>query len=329
MAQTLLPYRHLGESLGVHLDFARVPYKKTGEHSFVVDRARAGERAEIRVEVQTPSGIRKVFPPSEQKRPPLEVLATVLSIDGSVRHSITLKQQKPSLFTGKITLDLTRILETARVCVYAVRTRDGSSVGYASKKGSWVAWGPESEIRFTDRPTKGNFLRTIWEDFSDSIHVPRHFESALYYADAGAEPPVLYLNKLASAPLIKLLETEGHGHPKALPRDLVFRSIATNVWLTLAQVALEALHNEAVENSSPVDVMRVLDGSWRKEMIELLVPSLYPNLMAEEAILQLGMKIEDKSFYADALLRAQLAIQANQKMRDHFERLAEKAFENG
>jgi hypothetical protein len=69
------------------------------------------------------------------------------------------------------------------------------------------------------------------------------------------------------------------------------------VWLTLAQVTLEALHNEAVDNGSPVDIDGLFEGSWKKEMIELLAPSLYPNLMAEDALLELGTKIEDNSFY--------------------------------
>jgi hypothetical protein len=329
MATTILPYRNLGETLGVHLDLAHVPHKKNGENSFFVDRAEAGDTAEIGIEVQVPSGIKTVFPPSERKQLALEVLATVTSIDGSMRQAVPLKRRKSSLYTGKFSLDLTRISEAARVRAYVIRTKDCAVSGYAGKKGSRLAWGPESDIRFAERTTKGHFLRTVWEDFSDSVHVPRHFENALYYADAVADPPVLYLNKMANAPLVKLLETEGHGHPKALPRDIIFRSIATNVWLILAQVTLEALHMEAVDNGSPVDPLAFFEGSWKTGMVELLAPALYPNLMPEEALLQLGMKIEDKNFYADALLRTQLAVQANQKIREHFEQFAEKVFENG
>jgi len=329
MTTTILPYPHLGETLGVHLDLAHVPHKKNGESSFFVDRTEAGDTAEIGIEVQVPSKIKTIFPPSERKQLPLEVLATVASIDGSMRRAVPLKQRKSSLYTGKFSLDLTRITEAARIRVYVIRTKDSSVAGYASKKGSRLAWGPESEIRFAERPTNGHFLSTVWEDFGDSVHVPRHFENALYYIDAVAEPPALYLNKMSSAPLVKLLETEGHGHPKALPRDIIFRSIATNVWLTLAQVILEALHREAVDHGSPVDPLEFFEGSWKADMVKLLAPALYPDLMPEEAILQVGMKIVDKNFYVDALLRTQLAVQTNQKIREHFEQFAEKVFENG
>jgi hypothetical protein len=42
------------------------------------------------------------------------------------------------------------------------------------------------------------------------------FEKGLYYVDTESDPPVLYLNKLASSPLIKIFQTQGHGHAKAL-----------------------------------------------------------------------------------------------------------------
>src|SRR5262245_48416268 len=165
MTTTILPYRNLGETLGVNLDLAKVPHKKTGENSFLVDRAQAGDSIEIGVEVQIPSGIKNVFPPSEHGNLPLDVLATVISVDGSVRLPVALKQLKPSLYAGKVTLDLTRITESARLCVFAIRTKDGSSSGFARSKGSRLAWAPESEIRFMERPPKGHFLRTVWEDF--------------------------------------------------------------------------------------------------------------------------------------------------------------------
>src|SRR5437764_9536739 len=101
MASTILPYKNLGEALGVNLDLAQVPHKKTGEHSFLVDRSQAGDNINIDVEVQIPSGMKTVFPPSEHNKLPLDVLVTVVSIDGSIRQPIILKQQKASLYTGK------------------------------------------------------------------------------------------------------------------------------------------------------------------------------------------------------------------------------------
>jgi hypothetical protein len=209
-----------------------------------------------------------------------------------------------------------------------VRTINGPGGGFARWKGSRLAWGPDNEIRFAERPSKGNFLKTMWEDFGSSAVVPPHFEGALYYIDASAEPPVLYLNKLTTNPLIKLLETQGHGHAKALPRDLIFRSVAANAWLTLAEVALRSLHEEAA-TGTPVDLDAAFAGSWKKEMIELLAPALNPGLMPEEAVLDLCTNVGDDNYYGNTLQRAQLAIQVDQSVREHYEKFAEKVFEDG
>ena len=176
MSTTILPYENLGETLGVSLDLAHVPHKKMGDHSYLVDRAQAGDSINIGIEVQIPGSILDAFPPSERSKPPLEILATVTSIDGGIRRPTILKQKKKSLFGGSVTLDLTRITEAAQISVYAVRSKDCSSGGFASRKGSRIAWAPENDFRFAERSPKGNFLKTVWEDFSNSAHVPMHFE---------------------------------------------------------------------------------------------------------------------------------------------------------
>jgi len=328
MANVTLPYPNLGEALGVSLDLGKVPHKKLREHSILVDGSQAGDEIRVGIDVQVPSGIVELFPPSERKSPPLDVLATVVSIDGGMREPIPLKRLKSSLYAGAIKLDRTRVRESARVRVYAVRAINGSATGFARWKGSRLAWAPESEIQFLEHAPKGNFLSIVWEDFSSSTVIPSHFDEAMYYVDTAADPPVLYLNRLAAPPLIKLFDTEGHGHAKALPRDLVFRSVASNVWLTLAHAALHSLHEEA-QAGTPVDLETAFEGSWKKEMIELLAPSLNPGLMAEEAVLELCTKIDDRTYYAETFSRAQLAIQTDQAIRLHYERFAEKVFENG
>ena len=79
-------------------------------------------------------------------------------------------------------------------------------------------------------------------------------------------------------------------------------------------------------SGSPVN-LEVFDG-WKKAMIELLAPSVYPNLVLEDALLELCTRIEDKKNYADILLRAQLGIQTWLGIRDCYDRFAEKVFEN-
>jgi hypothetical protein len=250
MATTILPYKHLGEKLAVNLNLSQIPHKVIGDYSVLLDKSAVGSSLTLEIDVQVPNAITEAFPKAERAKPPLEVVATVVSIDGGIRERVALKQQKPNLYKGTINLDVTRIPEAVRICVYAVRTKPGSGGGYAPRKGCRLAWTPTHEIRFTERPTKGKFLSVKWEDFGNSAVVPAGFESAMYYIDAESDPPVLYLNKLASGPLVKLLQTEGYGHAKAMPRDLLFRSIANDVWFVLAQAALDALRKEAATGTA-------------------------------------------------------------------------------
>jgi hypothetical protein len=329
MASIILPYSNLGESLAVNVDLSKIPHRVIGERSVLVDTSQAGPTISIPVDVQIPNGLADVFPPLERKSPPIEILATLLSIDAGIRQSVQMKQQKPNLYTGTVVLDLSRITESAELCFYAVRASAGSIKGFARHRGSRLAWSSTHQIRFVERPAKGNFLTIVWEDFSNSVVVPPDFEKGFYYVDTESDPPVLYLNKLASSPLIKIFQTEGHGHAKALPRDLLFRSVSTNVWFVLAQTALEALHNEAAASGVPVDLDEAFGGNWKQEMIELLAPRALPSLLPEDAVREFCSKMDDSNYFASALLRAQLAIQTDQELLKHYEKFAEREFANG
>lgn len=327
MASFILPYTNLGEALGVNLDVEKIPHKKTGLHSILADATQLGDAISIGISVQLPSGIADVFPPKERKSPPLDVVATVKSNDGSLREQIRLKRQKTNLYSGTIDLDLTRIKEAVRVKVYAIRTSNGPAGGFARWKGSRLAWAPEHEIRFSERAQKGAFGQVVWEDFSNSAVVPAHYEEAMHYVDANSEPPVLYLNNQTTPPVIKLIDTGGFGHAKAMPRDLLHCTIATDAWITLAQVALKALHDEA--ENGPVDLEEALGGSWKKDVIELLVPLLYPTLDEEEALLELCTHIGTTTYYENVILRAELGIQVRHKIKQQYEKFAAEVFKNG
>jgi hypothetical protein len=173
-----------------------------------------------------------LFPKPERNDPPLEVVGTILSVDANKREHILLKKKKSNLYGGTIKLNLSEIVEAAQLCIFALRKSDGSTAGFARHRGSRLAWSPPYEIRFVERPTKGKFLDIRWEDFSNSIVVPENFEDALYYLTAQSEPPILYLNNLVTNELKSLVLTPaGHVGTKALPRDVVFCSIANNAYL--------------------------------------------------------------------------------------------------
>jgi hypothetical protein len=328
MASIILPYKNLGEAIEVNFDLNAIPHKKTGERSYLIDPTFKGKTVDVKITAKLPSGYLNVFPKAEQKNPPLELVATILSVDSGLRNSVTLRRAKPALYEGLVSLDFGRISELAEITIVASRTTSGSGAGFAVHAGSRVAWSPKSEVRISERPKRGNFLKIAWEEFNNSAVVPKGFDDALFYIDSEHEPVVLYLNKMTDDALIKLFETKGHGHAKALPRDVLLSTVATSAWLVLAQSALGALH-AAASKGTPVDLDEEFDGGWRQQVIELLAPSLLPHLTKDDAIAELCLKMDETTYYANILLTAQLVIQCHRKTRQLFERYAEKEFSNG
>lgn len=328
MASIILPYKNLGEAIEAKFDLANVPHKKLGDRSVLIDRSYKQPTLSIKVEATFTDDILQAFPATERSTPPLDVIATLYSVDAGIRTSVALKKQKPDFYQGVLSLDLTKISESAELAVIAVRSKSGTQGGFATYSGSRLAWSPAFEVRFVEPQTKGNFLETVWEDFSNSSVVPSGFDNALFYVDAEREPPVLYLNRLVNPSLIRLFETAGHGHAKALPRDVLFKSIASNVWLILAQSALATLHSAAAKGT-PVDLETEFEGSWKLQMIKLIAPILLPSKMPDDSLQELCSEMDDENYYTKTLLTAQLAIQADQGIREQFERFAEKEFANG
>jgi hypothetical protein len=329
--QALLPYENNGESISVNLDFPGIEKTEIGTYAFLLDRSKLTGPIPILVEAQLPDTIDDAFPPSDRQNPPMAVIATVKSVDGLLRTQMPLKLSKKSLYAGTVTLDPAVISESASLCVYAVRSAHGrSTAGYAKQKGSRLAWSPVHEIRMVDRPLpKGKFLRIVWDDFEKSTVVPSGFRGAFHYVHTESSEPVLYLNKQAKPPLVKLLETKGHGHSKALPRDVLFSSIAVPVWTSLVYAALEALRREGDETDWPVDFKDAFDGTWRGEVLKWISARVLPEMLPEDALFEFCSKMGQNDFYTDVLARAQVAIQSEEKLLDRCEQFALGVFENG
>jgi hypothetical protein len=329
MANAILPYRSLGETIGISLDLNEAPHKAIGEHSVLVDTAAAGESITIDIKAQLPSGIPQLFAKQEQKNPPIEVVGTITSVDASSRRTIPLQKQKPNLYSGRVKLDLTQITESAELSVFVVRKTNGpGGQGIATHKGSRLAWSPNYEIRFVEPPTKGKLLDIRWDDFSEPKFVPESFPDALYYIDPHSEQPVIYLNSAMANELKSLVNTKGHSPPKALPRDVIFHSMANAGYLTLAQETIKALHEEGATSGTPVNAEDLFSGSWKLEMYELIAPLLNPSILPEAAKVELCTKINETNYFGEVMARAQLAIQSHLGVRDLYEKLAKKAFEN-
>ena len=238
-----------------------------------------------------------------------------------------LKRSKKSLYAGVVSLDPAIITDSASVCVYAIRTRQGAkAAGFTTQKGARLAWSPVHEIRLREKPPpKGNYLRIEWIDFEQSTLIPNGFREAFHYVDTSSPEPVLYLNERADPSLVKLVDTKGYGHPKALLRDTIFRSVAVCVWSSLVRSALEALRQEEVW---PVSFEDAFGSRWEGEVLKWIAPRAFPSVLPDDALAEFCRSMSEAQFYSDVLARAQLAIQSEHELLGTYGKSAMGAFSN-
>ena len=322
----ILPYANCGESIGVSLDIPGVPAQSIAENTILVDASHLSGPFQVTVEAQLPSKMVEAFPPSDRKNLSVDVIVSVLSIDGLIRTHVLLTNKKSNLYAGVLKLDPAVISESATLQVYAVRASRGKTVlGFAAQKGARLAWSAAMEVRLAERPPpKGQYLDVRWEDFETSGEIPNGFGHALHFVDINSNPPVLYLNKRARPSLIKLLETKGHGHPKALPRDVLLSSIRAPVWATLIHAALTELRREAEDG--PVDFRVAFAGTWKGDVLEWIAPLIHSDLLPDDAVFEMCTRINDEAYFADVMTRSQLAVQHSDKLLDTYGSFADGVF---
>jgi hypothetical protein len=67
MAKSILPYKNLGDAIGMSVDLKGIPYTALGEHSILVDASQAGQSLTVEIEAQLPSGHCPVVPETRAK----------------------------------------------------------------------------------------------------------------------------------------------------------------------------------------------------------------------------------------------------------------------
>jgi hypothetical protein len=324
----LLPYANLGETISVSLDFQGIDKTDLGEHSFLVHAPEDSGPVTAKIDAQLPDGFEAAFPPSEQKDPPLIVLSAVTSVDGLFRTHVPLKKAKKNLYGGVIQIDPAIVLEAAKVRVYAVRAKPGGrAAGFTAQRGARLAWSPTQEIRLTEKPPpKGKNLEIKWIHFDEANFIPAALRDTFYFLEMGADKPVLYLNEGASPSLVKLVDIKGAGHPKAILRDTIFRSIAVSVWTALVRSAIDALRKEEL---FPVNFNDVFAGTLNGTVLKWIAPKVLPTMLPDDALSELCRSMNQDDSYNDILARSQLAIQSAHNILDIYGKSAEGAFANG
>jgi hypothetical protein len=121
-----------------------------------------------------------------------------------------------------------------------------------------------------ERSTEGA-IRIRWEDFRDSLNPWRASnDTTLYFLDAVAERPVLWLNSRHSKLKALLLSRSEQG-PDAGMRHIVGAWLAETVWTQLFYVALGGAGAEGRENPQS------LPEGWRGDVLRQYLSKMFPD----------------------------------------------------
>lgn len=203
-----------------------------------------------------------LIPEDERSNPPWKIDATLLCREAKWRNCISLDCEKDGVWRGVIPLHRSELSGTLSIRAFLIRTHDRQDAvhGFASKANVRLASSKEWKIYADDPQTApGEYLEVEWINFATSNKDRiQDFSSHIYYLDFGENPPVLYINS-GVAGLKDALESRATRGAPAAVRDVLFDSIAQNVWTALAMNAVLSARNEDGEEQSLDD--------WQKNVL--------------------------------------------------------------
>jgi hypothetical protein len=235
-----------------------------------------------------PGKVKDLFPDDEQATPPWSGLVTLSCEKTRWRQGFPLQPQTGNgpAWAGQLQFERARLRGLVKMQAFLVRLADRPTPrhGYAGAQAARVASAPEWHLHVDAPPLPpGHYLDIRWEDFRTSTHARRSKNPALlYYLDFNGALPVLWLNE-AIPNLKPVLMSPGTHGPKVWVRNVLFDSIAQNVWVALV---LQAAHSVPAEETEPPE-------EWQRAVLERMAPAVYPGVDEELACEQLVKEARD------------------------------------
>jgi hypothetical protein len=226
-----------------------------------------------------------VLPPSERRRPPVQILITALSLESRRREAQAFTWAQAT--GGPLGLTLPRSMWAGTVAVQSVlvRMRDLATPvdGYAAATTSRLAWSAVAKIAF-DEPRElppGARLNIRWTRFGEGNEWLQRCRSQLFAVEYG-ELPQLLLNE--DVPSLKLiLSSTGTRGRRPRIRDAVFTQIAHQTWSSLLMSSLTELATVVGEDPEQ-DTGTVLGEltAWRSGVLQDWAKWLFPEAGDQE-----------------------------------------------
>lgn len=226
----------------------------------------------------------KVLPASERGEPPVDVVVAVRSVSARDRRTVSMVAED-GRWRGTLDILKSELYGELELEPLLVRTqaRGSGDAGFAAHCGAVIATGTAVQLVVDEPPlSSGGFIEIRFENFRDSGSRKRNEKpTLLYMLDTDPEVPVLWLNEgIPEFKTVMLAKGPRGGNFRV--RDAMFDTIVSQVWTSLASIALTSLalvirDNEEDAEADPVGLLP----EWHQRVISFWAPHLYPGSRAE------------------------------------------------
>jgi hypothetical protein len=263
----------------------------------------------LRVEVEEGT-YEKVLPEAELHKPPVHMVVALRSVTARERQTVPMVPENGH-WGGVLDMPKSELYGQVDLEPMLVRSAQGDAgTGYAAHRGAVIATGEAVKVVVDEPPLRaGGFLEVRFENFSDSASPRRHGKpQLLYLLDTDGETPVLWLNEGIPEFKTVMLARGPRGYNLRV-RDAMFDTIVSQVWTSLASVALTnlAMVIQETEDDDEADPVGSLP-DWQQRVIGFWAPRLYTG-GRDEAVDTLVETASDRRLVPELFDRLGVAVQ--------------------
>jgi hypothetical protein len=274
----------------------------------IISGAAEWRRLGFRIEVQlSPEQIQWVLPPGVSPSGATRMVALITCQPTKLRRAVHLIESTSGIWTGEAALLKEDVSQRVTFLPQLLLTRDldvPANSTYAFQRASLIGIGEQVRLELATVPRSAtSAVEVFWEDFESSSNVWRRANAEDVFNLSIEDRPVVYLNSRYHE-LRDILESTSKRGSQAAQRELAAALIAHPVLVQLSSIALSAVRFDDSTQTS------YKPGGWQGDMLDTLLPSLYPGLPSMDAALRrVGEDAHDPFTAADLLARVGTCVQ--------------------
>ncbi|MBR8641873.1 hypothetical protein KEF29_27470 [Streptomyces tuirus] len=200
-----------------------------------------------------------------------QCIAVLTNRRTNLYQAFPLHPQSDGTWLGDVELRREEHVSRSQLAAKIVATVDGVEGRLIG--GSEAPWDVDFEAKV---PAAERSVKMRWVDFTEHDHL-KEYRDDPWLLDSEAGDPLLLLNSSVDG-LRGVLENAATAEQK-LVREIMASQVASEAW--------SAMFNTAVYACEIVDGEPQWPGGWHEDVLQRMIPDLYPDLSPEEALVEL------------------------------------------